>query len=145
MIGADVGGAGGSKGLIRAYANSRSVPQSPDPNVPPGITSNDNWLNLMFDVGDNNEDVLDNVVGKNEAMPYDQTDYPGETFNETEIVDYAQISNTTVGGMTRLKGSTFPCGLIKLNLSEAVGTSILLVHMVPGPARGYMAQTMVDM
>ena len=33
----------------------------------------------MFDVGDNNEDVLDNVVGKNEAMPYDQTDYPGET------------------------------------------------------------------
>ena len=141
MIGPDVSN---SKGVISGYASSRAVPTSPDPETPATVVTA-NWLNAMFDVGDNNEDVLDLAVYNNRNLPYDQTAYPGETFFETEIVDFASVTATTVGGMTRAKGSTFPCGLIKLNLSESTQPFVLLVHMVPGPARGYMAESMVEM
>jgi hypothetical protein len=146
MLGPDAGGFTPlTKGIIEGYAASRSVPQSPDPEVPPSVTSGDNWLNLMFDVGDNNTEVLTNAIENNNDLPYDQINYPGETFFETEIVDFMSVTGTTVGGMTRGRGSTFPCGLIKLNLSEATAPFVLLVHMIPGPARGYMCQSMVEM
>lgn len=146
MLGPDAGGfTPQTQGIIRGYANSRGVPQSPDPEVPPSVTTSDNWLNLMFDVGDNNTEVLVNAIDNNDNLPYDQINYPGETTFETEIVDFLSITGTTIGGMTRGRGSTFPCGLIKMNLSEAVSPFTLLVHMVPGPARGYMAQSMVEM
>ena len=57
-VGAKVGGAGGSFSLIQLYEDSRSVPHSPDPDVPAGVLSTDNILNLMFDVGDNNTEVM---------------------------------------------------------------------------------------
>lgn len=142
MLGADTAP---GRGVIRGYSASRSVPQSPDPEVPASVTSNDNWLNLMFDVGDNNTAVMENATATNNDLPYDQMNYFGEGFFESEVVDYARVSATTVGGITRARGSNFPCGLIKLNMSEAEGASVLLVHMVPGPARGYMAESMVDM
>lgn len=145
MIGPDVGGVGGSLGLIRGYANSRSVPQSPDPTTPTGVRSTDNWLNLMFDVGDNNTLVIGNATTKNDELPYDQINYFGEDFFNTEVVDLLKVSATTVGGITRGRGGNFPCGLIKLNMSEAEGDAVLLVHMVPGPARGYMAEPMEEM
>jgi len=147
MLGADVGGAGGSKGLIKAYANSRAVPQSPDPAAGPGVTSTDNWLNSMFDVGDNNEDVMENVVNKNRDLPYDQLNYPGEGILETEIVDFCSITGTTIGGMTRGKGSVFPCGLIKLTWTPKEGTPNLTVqiNLIPGSTRGYLAEPMQDM
>lgn len=145
MIGPDVGGVGGSLGIVRGYANSRSVPQSPDPVAPTGVRSANNWLNLMFDVGDNNTDVITNATSNNDELPYDQINYYGENFFETEVVDLMKVSATTVGGITRGRGGNFPCGLIKLNMSEAEGDALLLVHMVPGPVRGYMAEPMEEM
>ena len=161
MVGNDVGGTGGSKSLIKVYENSRAFPQSPDP-VSPDIGSNENWLQSMFDVGDNNEEVLDNATDKNDNLPYDQDNYPGGDTNMPylEIVDEAYVTSTSIGGKTTLKGSNFPCGLVRIrNKSNNAGdpganppvpggweeTPKLLVHLVPGTHRGYLCQSMADM
>ncbi len=150
MVGNDVGGAGGSKGMIKGYENSRAFPHSPDP-VSPDIGSNENWLQSMFDVGDNFEDVLDNATDRNDNLPYDQDNYPGGDANGPylEIVDEAYVTNTTVGGRSTLRGGTFYCGLIRIrnkSVDEAGWTSTprLLVHLVPGMDRGYMLQDMQE-
>lgn len=149
MVGQDIGGAGGSKAMIKGYENSRAYPHSPDP-VSPDIGSNENWLQSMFDVGDNFEDVLDNATDRNDNLPYDQDNYPGADANGPymEIVDEAYVTSTTIGGRSTLRGGTFYCGLVRIR-NKAVGgpwtsTPRLLVHLVPGPDRGYMLRNMAE-
>jgi hypothetical protein len=151
MVGDDVGGAGGAKGMIKGYQNSRAYPQSPDP-VSPDIGSNVNWFQSMFDVGDNNEDIMDNVTDKNDNLPYDQVDYPGgdNNFAYLETVDESYITGTTVGGKTHMTGSSFPCGLIRIrnqsNDSGGWASEVkCFVHLVPGDHRGYLCEPMQDM
>jgi len=151
MVGDDVGGAGGSKSMIKGYQNSRSYPQSPDP-VSPDIGSNINWFQSMFDVGDNNEDLMDNATDKNDELPYDQRAYPGGDTNMPylETVDESYMTGTTVGGKTKMAGSTFPCGLIRIRnqSSDQGGWSDdvkLWVHLVPGTHRGYLCEPMTEM
>lgn len=151
MVGDDVGGAGGSKGMIKGYQNSRAYPHSPDP-VSPDLGSNGNWFQSMFDVGDNNEDVIDNATDRNTFLPYDQDEYPGGDTNMPylETVDESYITGTTVGGKTKMSGSTFPCGLIRIrNKSNDSGgwtdSLKMWVHLVPGTHRGYLCEPMQDM
>lgn len=151
MVGDDVGGAGGAKGMIRGYQNSRSYPHSPDP-VSPDIGSNVNWFQSMFDLGDNNEDVLDNVTDKNDNLPYDQVNYPGGDTNMPylQLHDEAYVTGTTVGGKTTISGGNFPCGLIRIRNKSDSGDGWssavkCFVHLVPGTHRGYMAESMTEM
>jgi len=133
-----------SIGLVQAYANSRSVPQSPDPAVPAGVTTgSENIYRDMFDVGDNNDDLLDNVVGKNDNLPYNQTNYPGEVGDQAEFVASIRLANTQ--SQTQVSGGAFPCGLIQLDTAALEGTVRFIVHLVPGDHRGYLAQSMVEM
>jgi hypothetical protein len=55
-----------SKGLITGYAKSRSRPQEQDPNAPLG----DGWMNELFDVGENNEEIREDLVEDNDCPPY---------------------------------------------------------------------------
>ncbi len=152
-VGDDVGGAGGAFSLIKAYENSRSVPQSPDPIIPGGVLNTDNIYRAMFDVGDNNEDVLENVVGKNDELPYDQLSYPGSDINLSglEFHDEAVISRTTVSSTLHLKGGNFPCGLIGVRFNNfATGKAQkvywdIIVDLVPGNHRGYLCEPMTEM
>ena len=148
-VGDDVGGAGGTFSLIKAYEDSRSVPQSPDPVVPGGVTSGDNIYRAMFDVGDNNEEVLDLVVGKNDELPYPQLPYPGGDIqlSTLEIHDQEFVTGTTIGGTTRLKGGNFPCGLIEISTNSfAVDDQFVIqLDLVPGHHRGYLCEPMTEM
>ena len=143
-VGAHIGGA---YSCVQLYADSRSVPFSPDPEVPAGVTGIDNILNAMFDVGDNNEAVLANVVGKNNDLPYDQDDYPGGGVNAPTVQyhDSAIISGTTVGGTTQMKGGNFPCGLIRVASNIDTTGTILVVNLIPGNHRGYLCESMTEM
>ena len=135
-----------SIGLIQAYANSRSVPASPAPSVSADITFGDaNIYRAMFDVGDNSDEVLDNVVGKNELLPYSKFIYPGESAfdDQTEFVASISLGNTQT--QTQVAGANFPCGLIKIDQSGLTGSVKLVIHMVPGDHRGYLCESMVDM
>ncbi len=149
-VGDDVGGLGGSVSLIKAYEDSRSVPQSPDPAITPGVNSGDNVFRAMFDVGSNMVDVLENASETNDELPYPQMDYPGgdTQLSGLQFHDYEFISPTTVGGTTRIKGGNFPCGLMKFEIQNNSDTSqnvIIQVDLVPGSHRGYLCEPMTEM
>jgi len=150
-VGDRVGGAGGSYSLIQLYEDSRSVPHSPDPDVPAAVLSADNILNLMFDVGDNNTEVMSNAIGKNNDLPYVQDPYPGgkTQLPGLQIHDLCTYTSSTIGGTTYGKGGNFPCGLIKLNhivSAESIAHNVLVqIDLVPGTHRGYMCEPMTEM
>ena len=140
MMGAD----GVSLSLIKAYADSRAVPQSPDPSTP-GTASVGLYTN-MFNDGMNDTEVMANAEFRNDELPYDQDAYPGMVNNGPglELVDTITFNTgVTQPGKFHLNGGTFPCGLVKINNTGS--TIDLLVHLVPGSHRGYLAESMVDM
>lgn len=135
-----------TKGLVAGYALSRSRPQTEDPNVP----TVDGWMTELFDVGNNMEELRDDIQEDNDRPPYPvvegvteryaggATEFPG-----LQIHDAAIISPTTVGGKTSIPGGNFQCGLIQLNnTTDAVLN--LQIHLVAGPHRGYLCQPMQD-
>lgn len=151
MVGDDDGAPAQSKGIIKAYQDSRGTPQSPDPSTPPGAENN--LFVQMFDVGLNNEEIVDNAIDRNDDLPYPKDEYPGSVANANGLVfhDNLTISATTVSGRTSCGGATFPCGLIRLRIDpglSAVGEepiAWLQVHLAPGSHRGYLAESMVEM
>lgn len=137
-----------SKGMIKAYAESRSTPQSPDPVSLPGAETS--LFVEMFDTGQDQSDIVDNAIDRNDNLPYDQLEYPGGVGNAPTLAihDISNITGTTVGGITRLKGGNFPCGLIRFNwqnLSPTSANITILIDLVPGPHRGYLCQPMTEM
>lgn len=143
----------GSKGVLEGYADSRAYPQSPDP-VSPSPASANNWMRLMFDVGNDNADVLANVSDRNDELPYPQVDYPGGQIQLAglQVHDVSQIfstSGTTNVGITRAKGGNFPCGLIAFDWAPASGGPNvnlgIQIDLVPGNHRGYLCEPMTEM
>lgn len=149
---------GVSRGIIEGYADSRAFPQSPDP-VSPDINSNNNWLRQMFDVGNDNSDITDNATNTNDDLPYPQVEYPG---GETQAPglqyhDNLNITTTTVSGKTTCRGTTVPCGLIRLVIDSSLGAvapipgadpapiAWIQLHLVPGNHRGYLCEPMTEM
>ena len=132
-----------SLGLIMAYSNSRSSPHSADPNVPADAVDDNNVFRRMFDLGDNNEDVIDNAVYLNNGVPYNLGTYPGEIGDQAEFVSSIRIANTQ--SQTQVAGGAFPCGLIQINTAALEGAVQFIVHLVPGPKRGYLAESMLEM
>ncbi|AXH74415.1 MAG: hypothetical protein [Circoviridae sp.] len=136
-----------SKSIIAGYANSRATPFSPDP-VTPGPISN-SFLNSMFDVGFNNDDIVDNATDKNDDLPYDRDDYPGELVNGPSMSTHREISftTTTIGAHQNMAGTNVPCGLLQIahNHVGAANTLTMQIMLVPGDHRGYMAEPMTEM
>lgn len=139
-----------SRSLIKAYQESRSVPQSPDPSTP-GNASIGLYVD-MFNDGMADSEIIANAEFRNDELPYDQDEYPGSKNNGAgmELVDTMSFNTgVTSPGKFHLNGGTFPCGLIKLTNDAVMGelnaNVDLLVHLVPGSHRGYLAESMVDM
>jgi hypothetical protein len=135
-----------SKGIIDGYANSRAVPQSPDPDSPT-IAADDNWMNRMFNVGDDNPLVLANATDENDELPYSQLDYPGDENNAPylQLVSEHYISGQgSINTRINVNGFMAPCGLIKISSGPEAILDVQ-VHLVPGNHRGYLAEPMQDM
>lgn len=147
-----------AKSLVQGYADSRALPSPEDPNVP--ADANTNWMLNLFDDGTAQDAAVTNmleVTGDNPPYPFEgdvagtpDTMYPGgETQAPAlELHDLDNVSITTIGGMTRVKGGMFPCGLIKIatqNTGDADLVCQLIVDLVPGTHRGYLATSMVEM
>ncbi len=143
--------------LIQLYEDSRSVPHSPDPDVPGDVLNTNNLLSLMFDVGSDNTEVLENVVGENDQLPYDQINYPGGANQAPQLQfhDMLTATATTIDAKITGRGGNFPCGLVRFDLDSGLGASsvegqvvpnaYIQIHLVPGPHRGYMAESMTEM
>ncbi len=154
--------------LIEGYAASRGLPDVRDPNMPIDASSVDvvaaeNWMTATFNEGtDQDHEVIEDLLLDNNTAPYPFENGPdgaGATFNDTmypgganqlatvQVHDAERITPTTIGGITRVKGGMFPCGLIKIQISNADPGSFygLQVDLVPGPHRGYLCAPMTDM
>ncbi len=167
-VGANYPGLGASGldavSLIEGYAASRGLPQVLDPNVPSDADdvtgfNPDNWMAAIFNEGtDQVQDVLADMISENNIAPYPfendgtavDTMYPGgaNQLAGQEFHDSAFITGTTIGGITSIRGSNFPCGLITIahNITAPPeGGVILEVLLIPGTHRGYLAEPMQDM
>lgn len=135
-----------SKSIIKGYATSRSRPVSPDPNTP-ALTG---WMVQSMDVGDNLEEIEQNVRGANRETPYYLNGdagsaveyYPGGSqVGGLEFV--ADLSTTQYQTQKSSGGFMANLGLIKI---ETTGTesALLRIRLVPGPYKGLMARPMQD-
>lgn len=138
-----------SIGIIKEYGLSRNYPHSPDPD---SADIPESFLNKMFNVGMDNEEVVDNAIGKNNDLPYDQEDYPdGDANPGTDgLPTHREISftATTIGAHQNMEGCIAPCGLIEVSHNWTKGTNEYLtmqVLLVPGEHRGYLAEPMQEM
>jgi len=132
-----------SRGIVQGYADSRAYPQSPDP-VSPVISSANNWMRDMFDVGSDNSEITGNATDRNDDLPYTQVEYPGGSTQlpGLQMVDAAYFSAGTNSNKLYLKGDTFPCGLVRVFSDQLI---TLIVDLVPGHHKGYLCQPMQDM
>jgi hypothetical protein len=162
------GGASGHNAvsLIEGYASSRSLPDVLDPNSPADVTDTSggtphNWISAMFNEGTTQDsEVLEDLITENNIAPYPfendgvnlDTMYPGgaNQLVGMQLHDTEYFTLTTISNTVRLKGGNFPCGLIKFSATNNTGDGApavvtILLDLIPGRHRGYLAESMTDM
>lgn len=149
--------------LVQGYANSRALPSITDPNVPAesddasGATP-ENWMAALSNEGTNQDsNVLEDVSAYDQPpYPYENDGvnitpmYPGGATQLPNLLvhDVTDLTATTISGSSYLKGGNFPCGLIRFDVQNTQAEDlnlVILVDLVPGNHRGYMAESMMEM
>ncbi len=172
--GASYPGAAATSGLdavsmIEGYAASRGLPPVTDPNTPDdasdvGPTATpENWIGALTTEGtEQDQDVLTNLLNDNDQAPYpfenaEIPGAPGTFFTDTfypnganqlpgpQPYDRLLITSTTVGGSDTAPGTNVPGGLLRFDSSVTGGSLKLILRLLPGTHRGYLAQPMQDM
>jgi hypothetical protein len=168
-VGASYPGSGasllGAVSLIEGYAASRALPNIVDPNMPDDAFDADgsapeNWLTALFNEGTQQDDQVLSDMVENNQVPYPfendeagntDTMYPGgaNQLDGLQMHSIENITGSTVGGVTYLRGGTFPCGLIRIDIFNNSQINELLnvlqIDLVPGTHRGYLAESMTEM
>ena len=159
-IGANNPGVGASglnaKSLIEGYAASRGLPNVLDPNTPDDANVySQNWMMAMFNDGTLQDNVvIEDMITENNQAPYPyegdgtatDTQYPGgaNQLPAARVVGAAYFNAGTNANKVVIEGDNFPCGLVEL-YSTTDDTISVIVHLVPGPHRGYLAESMTEM
>jgi hypothetical protein len=145
--------AGSSLGMISGYGLSRSRPQDVEPNTP----TTGGWMNDVFDVADNLDEIRFDVSDNNDVPPYrvgpstgaqsNLEFYPGGVNNQPTAALHTVgfVTGSTVGGKTRVEGGLFNCGLIRFdwNLADpdpGGAQMFLAIDLVPGTQKGYLTE-----
>jgi hypothetical protein len=137
----------------------------------------ENWMTAIFNEGETtSHEVIEDMISENNIAPYPfengedtmqflpsglpnpnfglpftDTMYPGgaNQLIGLEIHSSDYITGTTIGGTTRIRGGNFPCGLIRIAVSNSDPSEslswTLQIEMIPGTHRGYLAESMQDM
>lgn len=137
-----------SKGIIEGYSNSRALPISPDPQLRPNTNNQEyNWLRAMFDVGNDDQEVLQNVSERNNEVPYPHEAYPGGGIMASvlQLHAHTDISATinAVDNSFFMPGTQVPCGLLKIK-NDTNKTLEMFIDLVPGHHRGYLCEPMQE-
>jgi len=143
MVGND---ANDSRGLIHGYGLSRSRPQEIDPNTP----TDGGWMNNVFDVADNLDEIREDVTENNDRPPYrvgeaDEAEeyYPGGKSNSPGLALLSKnyVTSTTVGGKTHAEGGMIGCGLLRFDWNVSDTSDMYLsIDLVPGQYKGYLTE-----
>ena len=158
--------------LIEGYAASRGLPDIQDPNTPGDATdasgaTPENWMQSIFNEGTTQDSlVLSDLTTENDQAPYPfendgthiDTMYPGgaNQMPGVQFFDAVRFTNTSIGNKMRIPGTNFPGGLIKISnlplqytlpngdLTTAFSQLAMIVRLVPGSHRGYLAEPLLD-
>ena len=169
-LGADNAGANPSKGMIVAYAESRSRPFEDDPNIVDAPSGG--LYGEMEDVGNDMSDIVTNMQDANTEPPYlidnDTADefYPGGANQglwtklgnyDGQLEDVLSVRSGTSSMSSDTTGSFIaPCGLLCIAYQYAgpgtssptppgsVGSCLLRVTLAPGGYKGLLAQSMQE-
>lgn len=133
--------------MIQGYADSRSVPFSPDPELNnPSV----GWMNQLFNVGDNLAEITNVLENDNDELPYDQDDYIGGAVVApyAQVMSEAVVTSTTIGAETRMGGGLAYSGLLRVD-NELTGDGSdsgfnFIVYLLPGSYKGIDAIPMQD-
>ncbi len=149
--------------LIEGYASSRALPDIEDPNMPDDASSAagslaENWMTALFNEGNQQDsEVIQDLETQNNIAPYPfendgvnaDTMYPGgaNQLPGLQIHDLENVTSTTIGGTTRLKGGNFPCGIVKISTTSwsQQSTVTFQIDLIPGEHRGYLCEPMTEM
>lgn len=149
--------------LVQGYANSRALPLQADPNTPDDLidasgATPENWMSATSNEGTTQDSgVLDDIQAydqppypfENDGVNID-TQYPGGANQMPNLLphDATDLTVTTISGSSYLKGGNFPCGLVRFNCTNQQAEPFnlaIIIDMVPGHHRGYMAESMLEM
>ena len=117
-----------SVGLIEAYKESRAnVPaESPEHNA----VSMPNPYNALFDDGETNDEILDNLQDFNDQAPYHTSALAGDS-NLSTLYNVAEIRVQSSEVVNMTNGFVAPMGLIKVMTNQDGGIMRLKVFLVP--------------
>lgn len=138
------------RGIIKAYEESRSKPNDPEPNLPAQISTN-LYTDMQESIYEGNEHIIDNAVDHNNFLPYDVDNYPGGANNARQLENVFWTLNTNTIGLREYNTGSFvaPCGLIRLdsfnNEENSFLPMVVTVEMCPGDYKGYLAMPMQEM
>ncbi len=109
-------------GLIFQYQDSRASVFSPDPNVLVGV--DETMYTLASEVlGNQTDEIVENMQTDNNEPPYDQDEYPGGSTNGYEPVLYSFGANSSTGKRKlTLNGFAAPNGLLEIQFDKTTGT-----------------------
>jgi len=77
--------------------------------------------------------------------------YPGgaNQLEGLQVHDFENITGSTIGSTTYLRGGAFPCGLIKITMNnyseEYVMQPVIQINLMPGNHRGLLCSPMQEM
>jgi len=155
--------------MIEGYASSRGLPNIADPNTPDDARNTtaefpQNWMSAIFNDGlVQDSDVLRDMQLDNNIAPYPfendgvnlDTMYPGgaNQLPGVQVHSWDLVTPTTIGSTTYSKGGNFPCGLIRIDITNQDPalpesqdlTAVFQIDLVPGNHRGYLCEPMTEM
>lgn len=122
-------------GVIQSWFDSRSIPFMTDPlNAPPGVDAtqpgiNTDPLSNLFDVQDDDAEMIDVIEDENDKAPYDMMRVPGARDGELQLV---AITDNSAGepDVVNVPGFQAPCGLIRVKPSGNSGGAILMLDVI---------------
>lgn len=122
-------------GVIQSWYDSRSIPFQTEPlNAPagsgaeaPGINADP--LSNIFDVQDDDAEMIDVIEGENDQAPYDMNRVPGAQDGELQLV---AITDNSAGepDVVNVPGFQAPCGLIRVKPSGNNGGAIIMLDVI---------------
>lgn len=114
-------------GLLTSWVNSRAVPDSANPDLPAGFSTDP--LNNLFDSGDVQDDRLTVLANENDAAPYDEDTMFGNAAAVSVLSNLQRVSSsitTTANAITPVYGFEAICGLLQVNIDAGTAWELVL-------------------
>ena len=128
-------------GIIYNYQESRARVTGGQPSVEDPANA---WGIRLLDMGGQESELTDQIIGENDYPPYDLDEYPGTSANEMLSL-MTTISTNAYNLEQTLPGGYVPCGVLKVHLTDGSQPLMepgLLIKLTPGSYKGVHAPTM---